>query len=335
MTSFRLAAGKSTAYKASGACDQRDMKNRNFNEWGVALAVIACSVVLFLALAFALSGTMISRPDRVVKANFPDITGISIGSKVKFAGANAGKVSGIRVLTLEERAKDPNPLNAVQITLALEDNLSLPSDTTVSVSADTLLSDKFVLLSGGTASSPPLGPDVVLQGIPPTPFDQLARDIDGVIGGLNGLLGGNTKGDTRDIFDRLRALLSDTQGLITEAKPAVDDIRQLTSDAKQLISENKTQISDSIVSLNKTATAFEQLAKNGNDLIVNNENKLNGTIADLKVTSENLKVTSTYTKMLVRSLSQKPSQLLWGNSKPPTLPSEQQILRSTKPIPAQ
>ncbi len=311
------------------------MKNHNFSEWGVALAVIACSIVLFLALAFALSGTMLSRPDRVVKANFPDITGISLGSKVKFAGANAGKVSAIRILTQEERAQDPNPLNTVQITLALDDNIPLPSDTVASVSADTLLSDKFVLLSGGTASAPPLAQNVVLQGIAPTPFDKLARDLDGVIDGLHGLLGGDTKGDTRDIFDRLRALLTDTQGLITEAKPAVDDIRQLTSEAKELISENKAQISDSIVSLNKTATAFEQLAKNGNDLIVNNENKLNGTISDLKVTSENLKVTSTYTKILVRSLSQKPSQLLWGNSKPPTLPSEQQILRSTKPIPAQ
>ncbi len=310
------------------------MKIRNINEWGIALAVIVCSVVLFLALALALSGTMITRPSRSVKAQFTDITGISIGSRVKYSGANAGKVSAIRMLGLEERQKSAKPENTIEITLALDDDVpSLPADTVPSVSADTLLSDKFVLLSGGSATAAPLTDNIVLQGIPPVTFDHLARDINGAIDGLSELMGG-TQGETGDIFDRLRALLTETQGLITDAKPAVEDIRTLTSDAKQLIAENKTQITDSIASLDKTAKTFQQLAENGNKLIINNEKKLNGAFSDLKVTSENLKVTSTYTKILVRSLSQKPSQLLWGNSKPPALPSEQEILRATKPIPA-
>lgn len=312
----------------------RTMKNKNISEWGIAITVIACSVVLFLALAFALSGTMITKPARSVKAQFPDITGISIGSRVKYAGATAGKVSGIRMLSMEERLKGPNPGNTVEITLALDADVpSIPADTVPSVAADTLLSDKFVLLTGGSANAPILTDTMVLQGLAPVTFDHLARDIDGAVDGLSKLMGG-TQGETGDIFERLRALLTDTQGLIAEAKPAVDDVRNLTADARQLISENKTSITDSIASLDKTAKAFEQLAKNGNNLIVNNERKLTNTFSDLKITSENLKVTSTYTKILLRSLSQKPSQLLWGNSKPPALPSEQEIIRATKPIPA-
>lgn len=310
------------------------MKTRNFSEWGVALSVIACSVVLFLALAFALSGTMVNKPDRTILANFPDITGITVGSKVKYAGAVAGKVSAIRMLTLEERTGQSNPANAIQIELAINKGVpALPSDTIPSISSDTLLADKFVLLSGGSSDSPALKDGIVLQGIPPVTFDRLARNVDTAVEGLGKLMGG-TQGQTGDLFERLNGVLSDTQGLINDAKPAVQDIRTLTSDAKELIAENKTQISESITSLNQTAKAFEELAGNGNKLIVNNERKLTDTVSDLKVTSENLKVTSTYTKILIRSLTQKPSQLLWGTSKPPTLPSEQQILRSPKPIPA-
>lgn len=310
------------------------MKNRNLSEWGVALSVIACSIVLFLALAFALTGTTISTPNRTVRANFPDITGITIGSKVKFAGASAGKVSDIRVLTLEERRQDGNQDNAVEITLALDDDVpELPSDTIPSISSDTLLSDKFVLLSGGSASAPVLQEETtVLQGIPPVTFDRLARNVDSAVDGLGKLMGG-TEGKASDVFERLHGLLTDTQGLISEAKPAVADVRSLTSDARQLIADNKAQINESITSLNQTAKAFDQLAANGNKLIVNNEKKLTATFADLKVTSENLKVTSTYTKILIRSLTQRPSQLLWGNSRPPALPSEQEIIRATKPIP--
>jgi hypothetical protein len=38
------------------------MRNKNFNDWAVALIVIACSVLLFLALAFALSGKTLGAP---------------------------------------------------------------------------------------------------------------------------------------------------------------------------------------------------------------------------------------------------------------------------------
>ncbi len=117
----------------------------------------------------------------------------------------------------------------------------------------------------------------------------------------------------------------------------MEDIRTAHgSDAKQLIAREQNAASPTpIASLEpRRPRPFSNWPENGNKLIINNEKKLTGAFSDLKVTSENLKVTSTYTKILVRSLSQKPSQLLWGNSKPPALPSEQEIIRATKPIPA-
>ena len=310
------------------------MKNNNFNDWAVALAVIACSILLFLALAFALSGTTLGQPTRPLRVNFHDVTGISLGSQVKYAGAIAGKVSGIRMLSAQERADSGDSLNAIQVIVALNSGVpALSADITASIASDTLLSDKFILLSGGTSNTQSLSADAVLQGISPTTFDKLARDIDTTIEGLRGMLGG-AKGQPGDIFERVRLLLTETQSLLTEAKPVLLDAKALAADARQLIADNKVPISRAITQLDKSAAALETLAASGNKLVVNNEKKLSSTISDFKVTSENLKITSTYAKILIRSLSERPSQLIWGRSKPPPLPSEQQILRSSAPLPA-
>ncbi|HEY5768772.1 MAG TPA: MlaD family protein [Terrimicrobium sp.] len=310
------------------------MKNRNFNDWAVALAVIACSILLFLALAFALSGTTLGQPSRPLRVNFHDVTGISLGSQVKYAGAIAGKVSGIRMLSSQERADSGDPLNAIQVMVALNSGVPpLPADITASVAADTLLSDKFVLLSGGGSNSQSLAPDAVLQGISPTTVDKLVRDLDVTIEGLRGMLGG-TKGQPGDIFERLRLLLTEVQSLVSDAKPVLQDAKALAADARQLIAENKVPVSRAITQLDKSAAALETLASSGNKLVVNNEKKLASTISDFKVTAENLKITSTYAKILIRSLSERPSQLIWGRSKPPPLPSERQILKSSAPLPA-
>ncbi len=79
----------------------------------------------------------------------------------------------------------------------------LPADITASIAADTLLSDKFILLSGGSSNTQSLPADAVLQGISPTTFDKLVRDMDVTIEGLRSMLSG-TKGEPADIFERIR-----------------------------------------------------------------------------------------------------------------------------------
>lgn len=308
------------------------MKNKNLNDWLIALAVIVCSAVLFWVLAQALSGTVPGTGARTVRVNFPDAMGINLGAQVKYAGALVGKVAAIQILSAEERLASGDPRNAVQVLLVLNDSVPpLPADTRVTVAADTLLSEKLILIHAGDPSGPVLDPGAVVQGIPPTTFDQLVRNIDGTLEGLKDLLGG-TGDKTGDLFQNLHAILGDTQGLLDEAKPVLADARVLAADARQLIAETKAPITRTVGQLEKTTGTLDALATRANALVVNNEKSLNTAIADAKVTLENLKVTSTYTKILARNLTLRPSQLIWGG-KPPPLPSEREILRSARPIP--
>ncbi len=321
----------------------------------VALSVIACSVALFIALALGLSGQTFVRGGHSLRVRFPDVTGIMVSSRVKFAGAPVGAVSQIRILSPAERQADAP--NLVEVTLLIQKDVPpLPNDARISIAADTLLSDKFVLINGGSATAPAAGPDDVLQGVAPTTFDQLVRNADGAIDGLRQLAAGDQNSKTRDIFQRLlaildeteevlagtkpvvanagnvmtetRAVLLDARSVLGEARSTVGDARAAASDARGILADNKPRIARAMEKIDTTATAIESLAKRGESFLRGNEGRLNRTLADFRIGAENLRVTSVYAKFLLRDLAQRPSRLIWGGQTKPPPPTEAQILNS-------
>ena len=314
------------------------MKKRASDAW-IAISVIACSVVLFIALALGLSGRVLVREGHVVRVRFHDITGIKVSSQVKFAGAPAGSVSAARMLTASERIADPDHLVEIAVHL-FRDVPPLTKNARVSIAADTLLSDKFVLLEDESPGAPLLAEGEILNGITPTTFDKLARNVDDALEGLRKMMGGDAGSNAKDLFTKIDRIVEDTQGLLTELKPVVKDAGLVVADAKatmadarSLIADNKEGISRAVVRIDRAAGSMESLAKKGEAFIQDNTKNLSSTIAGFRVTSENLKVTSTYSKFLLRDLSEHPSRLIWGGGKPPALPSQQEILQSRQPVP--
>ena len=242
------------------------------------------------------------------------------------------------MLTPEERTSSGDRSTRSSLLLAINPGVPpLPSDISVSIAADTLLSDKFVLLSGGSSQAAPWRQMRCFKASRPPPLtsslakwmvqSRVCAECSAAPKGRRATSSIRSGACSRKLKSLAAAhpVVQDAQSLLTEAKPVVEDAKALTTDARQLIADNKEPISQAIRQLDKSAAALEKLATNGNNLVANNEKKLNAVISDFKVTSENLKVTSTYAKILIRSLSQRPSQLIWGTSKPPPLPSEQQI----------
>lgn len=331
------------------------MKNKNLSDWAVALSVIACSAILFGALAMALSGTMLGKPDRTILVNFSDVTGVALGAQVKYGGAAAGRISGIRILTPEERLSSGDPNNTVQVTLAITKSTpALPADIKVTVAADTLLSDKFLLLSGGTPGGKELTDGSVLQGVAPVTIDQLSRNLDETLHGLRTALGGTKDGagdvfakvgsvldnanslvadaktflgETRPVVQDAQALITQTKGVVTDADGVVDEASVFIKDAGSLVSDIREPTKRTFAQLDRASATLEQFATRGNNLFANNEQKISTILSDLKVTGQNLKVTSTYAEILTRTLAQKPSTILWGG-KPNQVPSREQILKA-------
>jgi len=314
------------------------LKKRASDAW-IAVSVIASSIVLFAALALGLSGRVLVHDGHAVRVRFHDITGIKVSSHVKFAGAPAGSVSGARMLTAAERKTDPDHL--VEVTLNLfRDVPPLTKNARVSIAADTLLSDKFVLVQDEGAGAPLLADGEALNGITPTTFDKLARNVDDAIEGLRKAMGGDASANAKDLFAKIDRIVEDTQSLLTELKPVVKDAGLVVSDAKatmadarSILSDNKERVGQAITRLDNAAASMESLAKKGESFIQDNTKNLSATISGFRVTSDNLKVTSTYSKFLLKDLAERPSRLIWGGGKPPALPSQQEILQSRQPVP--
>ena len=89
------------------------MKNRS--DSFIALGVVACSLIVLGALTYALSGWRPGKSRNVLFVDYPDVTGIRVHSQVRYAGAPAGTVSEMRLLTDEERMATANA--TVRVTL--------------------------------------------------------------------------------------------------------------------------------------------------------------------------------------------------------------------------
>src|SRR4051812_26145164 len=162
---------------------------KNLSDYFVALSVILCSVILLAALTMALTGFRLKKPTRTLQVDFEDVTGVKLHSEVRYAGALAGRVIGMRHLTREQREAGENKRKAVRVTVNLAEEIpALPSDVIATLSSDTLLSPMFVALSAGTPGGETLGNNAVIDGHTAYGIQQIAAAAGPLIDNANKLI---------------------------------------------------------------------------------------------------------------------------------------------------
>lgn len=303
------------------------MSKGKTSDWLVAGSVIVCSIILLAALTLGLAGRTHVPDSREVFVRFDDITGLRVSSQVKYAGANAGAVSRIRMLNAAERAESPGGL--VEITLRLAGSVPpLTEGTEISIASDTLLADKFVLVKAGPTEAPPLAADARIKGVTPTSFDQLVRNADEAIVGLRRILAGNATDGARDVLTRAADLIERTEGVVvslepvvTEARGTFTELKETASGVNRLLADNRERLGTTLTRIDTAVTRVSDLAARADSLVKSVEKPLTATLADFRVTAENLRATSAYTRFLFRFVAERPSRLIWG-ARPGNLPSE-------------
>jgi ABC-type transporter Mla subunit MlaD len=281
---------------------------KNLSDYFVALSVIVCSIVLLAALTFALSGYRLKKPTRTLQIKYADVTGIKVHSEMRYAGAPAGRVIAMRHLTANERARSTNKRDAVVVTVELDEDIPpLPNDVAATLSADTLLAPKFVALSAGTPGGKTLANNSAIEGHPAYGIEEitaaagpLVDNANKLIDTLNGTFT-DLKGNFADFMPKISPLLDSLKIDIDQIQPAVQGLT------------------------NMEATA--------NTFLGNTDTKLQEELKELHVTLLNLKVITTHAKALVDALSEKPNRLIFSG-KAPKLTSEEEIIKSSKALPA-
>jgi ABC-type transporter Mla subunit MlaD len=288
---------------------------RNLSDYIVAISVILCSLVLLGALTVALSGYRLKKPKRTLQINYEDVTGIKVNSEVRYAGAPAGRVIAMRHLTAKEREASPNKMDAVRVTVSLDEGIPpLPTDVTATLSSDTMLAPKFVALSAGTPGGTTLADNATIEGHPAYGLEQITAAAGPLFENANKLL------------DNLNATVTGLKG----------DLDQFTPKLGPLADSLKIDVDN----LQNVITNFEGVAKGADKLfgtadtfISSTDKQLQEQLKQLHVVLLNLKVVTTHAKALVETLAEKPNRLIFSG-KPATLTPESEILKSLKPLPA-
>jgi phospholipid/cholesterol/gamma-HCH transport system substrate-binding protein len=105
----------------------------------IGAAVIAVAA-FFLTFAYSSTGSApVSGYDVIAKFNRAD--GVNIGTDVR--------LSGIKVGTVEKMALDPKTYSAV-VTIALENSVKLPQDSSVRITSEGLLGNQYLSIEPGS-----------------------------------------------------------------------------------------------------------------------------------------------------------------------------------------
>lgn len=295
---------------------------RNLSDYVVALSVIACSAVLLTALTLALSGYRLKKPARTLQIDYEDVTGIKVHSEVRYAGAPAGRVIGMRHLSAGQRESASNKRNAVRVTVSLDDNIPpLPADVTATLSSDTLLAPKFVALSAGTPGGETLANNATIEGHPSYGIEQITAAAGPLFENANKLI------------DNLNGTVTNLDGAVTSVK---NELGQFLPKFSPLLDTVKTDMDE----LKKIIVGLDSVEKNANTFldttgkfVGSTDKQLQEQMKELRVILLNLKVVSTHAKAITEALGEKPNRLIFSG-KAKTLTPEAEILKSQKPLPA-
>ncbi len=315
------------------------MKSKSLSEYALTITVVLCSAILLGALTFAIGGLHWQRPGRTLQIEMRDATGVKLHSTVRYAGVAAGTVSSIRYLTESEREGSQDPNSLVRIVVSLYPGVPrFDTDITERLMSESLLGEKFVALIPGSKTLGELPDGAVIQGTPPSGFEELARSAQTTLGSVNDILA-KLNTDYPTLMPQLAKLLAQANNVATNAAVAVEhlddifikvngDITTLIPKLEVLLDQGKTTLATAA----QTAQKANGLIDHADQTILTNQANLTQLITELRVTAQNLKVATTYAKALTATLGNKPSRIIWGFGET-KLPTEKEILESTQPVP--
>jgi ABC-type transporter Mla subunit MlaD len=288
---------------------------KNISDYIVAIAVIACSLVLLAALTIALSGYRLKKPARTLQINYEDVTGIKVHSEVRYAGAPAGRVIAMRHLTATERAASANKRDAVRVTISLDEGIPpLPVDVTATLSSDTLLAPKFVALSAGTPGGKTLANNSAIEGHPAYGIEQITAAAGPLFDNANRLL------------DNLNVTVTDLKGNLGEFMPKLGPL----ADSLKTDIDNLQNV---VKSLDQVAKSAETVLGSADKFVGATDKQIRDQMKELHVILLNLKVITTHAKAITEALGEKPNRLIFSG-KAHKLTPEAEIIKSRTPLPA-
>ena len=254
----------------------------------------------------------------------------------------------------------------MRVTVGLDDRVpALPADVIAALGADTLLSEKFIGLSAGTAGGPLLAEGAVIQGIAQPTFDDLVRSGADVFGTLNKMLpevkvrmdellpklagisdaARKVTDDLPTLFAKANTLMDnlvtlsnsgnelingDAKKLMGSANEVAGDAKSLIGGANRLLTQHEADLSKTLDQLPEVLGHLDTLLGRTQGMLTSNEKDLNATIRDLRVVMQEMRLTAVNAKKVMATLANgRPTRLIWTRDDEPQ--NDTEMLQRQKP----
>ena len=266
----------------------------------IAITTLVAAVLMAAALSLAIGKWSWGQSGYQLVIKFPNATGITPNSEVKYAGAHAGRVKEVRLIPRQDQTQDPASklFNCVEVVLQVDNKIQIGEDVAATIKQDGFgISAKYVLLTPGPDhDSKALVDGSVVQGEMPFDLSDLIQPAGDALEKANSLVT-----QLQPMVTRLDSL---TQKMDTSLPPLMDHADKFLDDGDTVLSNFTTP---------------------------DGRRRLNDMLDSLRVSTENLKVVSTNAKALTATLAEKPWRVFWGGEtvKPP---SEDTVLKSNQVI---
>src|SRR5271154_5524740 len=104
----------------------------------IAIAALIAAVLMCAALSFAIGKWSWGQSGYELVIKFPNATGITANSEVKYAGAHAGRVKEVRLISRADQTEDPATklFNCVEVVVQVDNNLEIGKDVAATIKQD-------------------------------------------------------------------------------------------------------------------------------------------------------------------------------------------------------
>ena len=221
------------------------------------------------------------------------VTGLQIGSPVKYRGITVGEVTAIGIR--------PEDLTQVLVTIEVAADTPVREDTVATMSLLSFASGSlFVQLGGGTNESPPL----VAQGnqrLPvirsePLALEKLIGSIDEILFQVTDLLNernrksiSDTLANVAEVTGALADKRGDLDALIADAAATTKSLREAAESVQGLAADLEQRVGGVVAQTESALEAFEQVAVSADGVIADNSENINASIRDLRAMAESFR----------------------------------------------
>jgi len=226
------------------------------------------------------------------------VTGLREGSAVRYRGVRVGEVTSVDL--------DPDRPTAIRVTIEVQKRTPVRADSVATLELEGLTGGRYVQLTGGAPSAPPLEPPAEDRRaeIPPghSSFEQVLEDAPEVLENVNVLLlraqALLSDGNLRNIeqlvgnLTQISAAIAENRGnvekLIADAALTMENLRDATGNLESMAGSLQTNVETLTARADSTLTAFESMAGSIDREITVTSKDARGLIASLKETAGNL-----------------------------------------------